>query len=71
MGQYDAAIKDYDKAIELKPDFAAAYNNRAVAHFLMKAYDEAWADVKMCRKLGGTPNPKFIEDLTRASGRSE
>ena len=70
-GQYDAAIKDYDKALSLKPDDADAYNNRAVSHFLMKAYDRAWADVKMYRKLGGTPNPKFIEDLTRASGRSE
>ena len=37
----------------------------------MKAYDKAWADVKMCRKLGGTPNPEFIEALTRDSGRSE
>jgi len=27
--------------------------------------------VKMCRKLGGTPNPKLIEELTRVSGRSE
>ena len=70
-GQHDAAIKDYDKAIELRPDNAAAYHNRAIAHCQMKAYDKAWADVKMCRKLGGTPNPKFIEDLTRASGRSE
>jgi tetratricopeptide (TPR) repeat protein len=70
-GQYDAAIRDYDKAIELKPDFALAYNNRAVTHYQMKAYDKAWADVKMYRKLGGTPHPKFIEALTRVSGRSE
>ena len=70
-GQYDAAIKDYDKAIGLKPDFIEAYQNRAVAHCLTKAYDKAWADVKMYRKLGGTPHPKFIEALTRVSGRSE
>ena len=70
-GQYEAAIKDYDKAIELKPDDAAAYYNRAVVYCQMKAYDKAWADVKMYRKLGGTPNPKFIEALTRISGRSE
>ena len=70
-GQYDAAIKDLDKAIELKPYYAVAYNNRAGAHCLTKAYDKAWADVKMCRKLGGTPNPKLIEELTRVSGRSE
>jgi protein O-mannosyl-transferase len=69
-GRYEPAIQDYDKAIELKPGYALAYNNRAVAHWLMKDYDKAWADVKMCRKLGGAPNPKFIEDLTRDSGRS-
>ena len=63
--------KDYDKAIELKSDYAEAYNNRAVAHCRRKAYDKARADVKMCRKLGGTPNPELIEDLTRFSGRSE
>ncbi len=69
--QYEAAIRDYDKTLSLKSDYANAYNNRAAAHYQMKDYDKAWADVKMCRKLGGTPNPIFIEDLTRASGRSE
>ncbi len=70
-GQYEAAIKDYDKALSLKSDDAGAYYNRAIAHFLMKDYDKAWADVKMYRKLGGTPDPKLIGDLTRDSGRSE
>jgi len=70
-GQYQAAIKDYDKAIELKPDFVAAYQNRAMAYLRSKAYDRAWADVVMVRKLGGAPIPSFVEDLTRKSGRSE
>ena len=70
-GQYEAAIRDYDKAIALKPDFMAAYQNRAMARCQTKAYDEAWADVKMLRKLGRVPIPGFIEDLTRRSGRAE
>jgi tetratricopeptide (TPR) repeat protein len=70
-GQHAAAINDYDKAIELKPDLVAAYQNRAIAHSQTKAYDKAWADVKMVRKLGGTPIPSFVEELTKKSGRSE
>jgi tetratricopeptide (TPR) repeat protein len=70
-GQFDAAIRDFDKTVELRPDCAAAYHNRAVVHSQMKAYDKAWADVETCRKLGGTPDPEFIEFLTRASGQSK
>ena len=29
-GQYRRSIQDYDAAIRLKPDYAAAYNNRGV-----------------------------------------
>jgi tetratricopeptide (TPR) repeat protein len=32
-GRYEAAIRDYDVAIGMKPDFAAALNNRAWAYF--------------------------------------
>ncbi len=32
-GLYDAAIRDYDVAIGMKPDFAVALNNRAWAYF--------------------------------------
>ncbi len=32
-GQYDIAIRDYDEAIRIAPDFAVALNNRAWAYF--------------------------------------
>jgi tetratricopeptide (TPR) repeat protein len=32
-GQYEAAIRDYDEAIRISPDFAVALNNRAWAYF--------------------------------------
>jgi tetratricopeptide (TPR) repeat protein len=70
-GQYGAAIQDYDRAIELNPKLAAAYQNRAIARSQTKDYDRAWADVRMFRKLGGTPSPSLIADLTKASGRLE
>ena len=31
LGQYDAAITDYDTAIRLKPDYALASKNRGLA----------------------------------------
>ena len=70
-GQYAEAIRDYDRAIELKPNLAAAYQNRAIAHSLVQAFDKAWADIRTLRNLGGAPNPLFVAELTRKSGRSE
>jgi tetratricopeptide (TPR) repeat protein len=70
-GQMDAAIKDYDKAIDLKPDFVDAFQNRALAYFEIKSYDKAWADVLVLRRLGGTPVAAFVDQLTKASGRSQ
>jgi len=32
-GRYDSAIRDYDTAIRMNPDFAVALNNRAWAYF--------------------------------------
>ncbi len=37
-GQYNRAIQDYDKAIEINPQYADAYNNRGVV-YLMKLGD--------------------------------
>jgi hypothetical protein len=49
----------------------AAYKNRAMAHARTQAYDQAWADVHMVSKLGGTPISRFVEDLRKKSGRLE
>jgi tetratricopeptide (TPR) repeat protein len=42
---YDRAIADYTRAIELKPDLAEAYNDRGFAHYLKDGnYEQAIAD---------------------------
>ena len=71
MGDFARAIQDYTTAIELKPNYAEAYHKRAIACFLLKEYDHAWADVRMCRRLGGTPSTRLLEDLSKATGRTE
>ena len=43
-GNYDRAIEAYDKAIELKPDFADAYSNRGAAYAKKGDYPRTVAD---------------------------
>jgi Flp pilus assembly protein TadD len=66
--RHSEAVADYDQAIALKPDYAVAYYNRAVAHFEMKDYDKASTDVKMFMRLGGQPDPGFLDALRQATG---
>lgn len=51
MGQYTDAIKDYDRAIELNPNFAVALNNRAWANYRMGNVAAAWPDVQRSLEL--------------------
>ncbi len=51
QGQYGAAISEYSRAIELKPDFAAAYNNRGCILMANGRTDEAIADFNRAIEL--------------------
>ena len=44
LGNYDAAIADYTKAIEISPNLSQAYNNRGNAYDDLKNYDAAISD---------------------------
>ncbi|MFH1958376.1 MAG: tetratricopeptide repeat protein [bacterium] len=54
-GEYDGAIKDYDKAIELSPKNARAYNNRGNTYRDKGEYDRAIRDYNKAIEL----NPEF------------
>jgi tetratricopeptide (TPR) repeat protein len=45
-GLYDAAIRDYDAAIRIVPDFAVALNNRAWAYFKSGRPEKGLPDVE-------------------------
>jgi|GEM_PF-3805091 len=50
-GDLDGAIADYTKAIELKPDYAEAYNNRGIAWVDKGEYDKAIEDFSRAVEL--------------------
>jgi len=51
QGHYDEAIEECNKAIELDPNLAAAYNNRAWAYNEKGQYDLAIADCNKAIEL--------------------
>ena len=48
LGKYQDAIEDYNKAIELKPDYVDAYYNRGIAKANLGKFQEAIED---CNKV--------------------
>ena len=63
LGRPEEAIKDYDKAIELEPDDASAYNNRGNAKGDLGHYEGAIKDYDQAIKLD--PN-----DMTAIQNKS-
>jgi tetratricopeptide (TPR) repeat protein len=51
MGEYQAAIRDYDQAIGMFPDFAVALNNRAWAYFKWGRATEGMTDVQRALQI--------------------
>ncbi len=58
LGLYQAAIADYDTAIQLKPDYAYAYVNRGVAKDKLRQPAAAIVDLNtalnLAEKAGNT-----------------
>jgi tetratricopeptide (TPR) repeat protein len=44
MGEYDKAMSDYNKALEINPRYAKAYYNRGFLYRKMGEYDKAISD---------------------------
>ena len=51
LGRFDEAIANFRKAIELKPDYADAYNNLSVPLERLGRFDEAIASLKKATEL--------------------
>ncbi len=68
---YEHALPDYDKAIELDPKLTDAYVGRAVIRLVNKEYDKCWEDVHKAESLGGQFWPSFMEALKEGSKRDK
>jgi len=49
--KFDCAVRHFSRAIEQAPDFAEAYNQRAIAHYLKEEYEESAQDCRQTVKL--------------------
>jgi len=64
LGNYDEAISDYTKAIELKPDdLDQMYFNRGQLYGLKGQYDKMLADLREYAKLAGSNADTSVLDL--------
>lgn len=58
-GNCQKAVSDYTKAIQLNPNFAQAYNNRAYTNMRLQNYKDALPDLDKAIAL----NPNYIQAL--------
>jgi tetratricopeptide (TPR) repeat protein len=68
-GQLDQAISDFNMALEISPKYGVAYYNRGIAYYLKRDYEKSLKDVEKAQSLAYQIDPKFLEELRKASGR--
>jgi|GEM_PF-3771313 len=64
-GQYDKAIENYNKAIQLNPNLAEAYYNRGVAYKHKGQYDKAISDFQTACKRGCEEGCKVLQRILK------
>jgi len=60
-GDLDAAIADFDQAIQLDPKFSVAYIDRSIVFYRLRKFDRAFADIARAKRIektgSGKPTP--------------
>jgi len=51
LQKYELALSDYNKAIDINPNLAEAYNNRGVVYALTRDFPKALADAEKASEL--------------------
>jgi tetratricopeptide (TPR) repeat protein len=68
-GQYDKAISEFTKAIEINSRHADAYYTRGVVYYYKKDYEKALDDFYKAQKLGNNVPPEIFQLLRKLSGK--
>ncbi|MDI6828414.1 MAG: tetratricopeptide repeat protein, partial [Armatimonadota bacterium] len=63
QGRIEEAGVCYNKILEIDPHQPAAHDNLALVFYLQGEYSNAWREIMLCRKYGGTPNPNLVKLL--------
>jgi tetratricopeptide (TPR) repeat protein len=64
LGDYEQAIRDCDKAVELEPESADIYHNRGYVYYQAGRYPEAIRDLERSLELDpGAADRGQVEEL--------
>jgi tetratricopeptide (TPR) repeat protein len=64
--QYGKAVADYNKALEINPNYAEAYNNRGFVYFFRGDSIKALDDLEKAQKFGYKVNPELLKSVQEA-----
>ena len=68
VGMHKEAADDCSRIISISPSSSDAFLDRAICHYNLGKYHEAWQDIENGKKLGGLPNPEFIMMVAKEAG---
>jgi lipoprotein NlpI len=70
-GEYEAAIKDLDRAIRMKPDDDSAYNNRGMSYIGKGDYDRALQDFNQAIRLSPDDESGYLGRASAYANQGE
>ncbi len=63
MGNYQGAISDYNKAIEIDPQYALAYNIRGLLKGMLGDFKGGCLDLRKASSLGSEDATKLLNQF--------
>lgn len=66
MGRSEESLKDLNKALEIKPNYTAALNNREVTYQKKESYEESFSSLNKSSEIGQNDRNicQMIESIT-------